>query len=299
LPWLLWGVSACSNILGISGYEIDPSLDQPSGGSGVILSGGAPTEAGASGAGEGGAPAGDGGAAAAGASPAAGAAGEPPVVNGCQSDDECDDTIDCTQDSCLPDGTCEHLADSDRCDASNCESCLLGIGCVAGPKHLQQLLGDPQFDSGGNHWKEDGGPLILSDSRALSSPNLVQFGPAAPDATETLYGDVYQSLRIPAGTAALSLTLNYRFAPSDREPPDDEYAVAALYLHNATTPFTQFHSFPGTDPAQPTWKQVTYKAPPDDVARMVGKDFTFDLVAHAFGGEYWFDDLQLDATICE
>jgi hypothetical protein len=104
---------------------------------------------------------------------------------------------------------------------------------------------------------------------------------------------------MPPGIAALSLTLNYRFTPGSREPPEEEYAVAALYERNASMPFTEFHQFMGTDAAQATWKQVTYKASQAQVARMVGKDFTFDLVAHSFDGAYLFDNLQLDATVCQ
>ncbi len=230
---------------------------------------------------------------------AAGAAGTPPAISGCQSDRECDDTIVCTIDRCAPDGQCQHEPATARCDAGNCETCMAGIGCVAGPKQVKQFLLDPNFDAPASAWKQDGGTLIVESPLALSCPNLVQLGPAAPDATKALYGDVYQAITMPKGIAALSLTLDYRFSPGARETPEEEYAVAALYERSAVSPFTEFHQFMGTDPAQPTWKRVTYDAPQTEVARMGGRDFTFDLVAHSFDGVYLFDNLQLDATFCQ
>lgn len=306
LPWSLAGVAACSNIIGISSYEIDPSLDPPDAPPGGER--GEPGDGGRANAGEGGTrSAGEGGAGgtslggtgAVGA--AAGAAGEPPVVHGCQSDLACDDTIDCTLDACLPSGECEHTSSTERCDPSNCEVCTAGIGCVAGPMRTVQLLADPQFDAGTSDWEQDGVALLGKDTRALSSPNLLQLGPAPPGSTETEYADVFQAVTIPKGIAALALTLSYRFTPGARQPspPDDEYAVVALYQRNALTPFTEFHEFDGTAPAQATWKRATYKAPYAEVSRMVGKSFTFDLVAHALDGVFLFDDLQLDATVCE
>jgi len=307
--WLLLTPVACSNILGISSYEIDPRLDPSStgpGGAAPLEDGGAPTtdqsagagDSSASGAGTVGGSASE-GAAGAGAG-TGGVAGEPPVASGCQSDDECDDTIDCTVDSCLAGGECEHLPSPSLCDSANCEVCTLGIGCVAGPQTQVQLLTDPRFDDSTSGWKQDGGTLIIQDARAISSPNLVQLGPVAPDATETGYGDVYQTVKIPPGTAALSLTLNFRFTRGLRTPSnDEEYVVAALYQRNATSPTVEFHQFLGTDAAQPTWKQVTYKASPAQVARLLDKDLTFDLVARSFDGEYLFDDLKLDATVCQ
>jgi hypothetical protein len=157
LPWLLLSACACSNIIGISSYEIEPALDPANGGSdagSVSGEAGNPAEslAGAGGAGEGGGPSASGAVAA-----AAGAAGEPPVVSGCQSDAECDDTIDCTVDTCLPSGECEQLPDTQLCDAGNCETCTAGIGCVAGPQEKKQLLMDPKFDAATSAWKQDGG----------------------------------------------------------------------------------------------------------------------------------------------
>lgn len=299
VPWLLLSACACSNIIGISSYEIDPRLDPANGGSDAGSSGEAGDRtgnglAGVGGAGDGGSSVGSGA-----IGGAAGAAGEPAVASGCRNDAECDDTIECTVDTCLPSGECEQLPDTQSCDAGNCEICTAGIGCVAGPQEKKQLLMDPKFDAMTSAWKQTGGPSIVESSLALSSPNLVQLGPAAADATEALYSDVFQAIKVPPGIAALSLTLNYRFTPGARKPPEGEYAVAALYERSADTPFTEFHQFIGTDAAQPTWKQVTYRAPRSQVARMAGKDFTFDLVAHSFDGVYLFDNVQLDATVCQ
>lgn len=296
-------VGACSNLIGLSGYEIDPRLDAARGGTSASGSSSGGTsgsdvagEAGAGGAVEGGA--GSGGREPLGGE--AGSAGEPPVGLGCQNDAACDDTIDCTVDSCLPSGECEHSADSERCDAANCETCTLGIGCVAGPKQVVQLLGDPKFDEAVSGWTQDsdGGPRILPSALSLSSPNVLQLGPAADDATDLEYSDIYQTLRVPAGSVALTLSLSYQFARGVLAP-QDEYAVIAVYRRNATDPFAEFHQFKGSAADQATWKQVTYSAPFEEVQSMVGKDLTFDLVAHSADGVYLFDNLQLDATLCQ
>ena len=62
-----------------------------------------------------------------------------PVADGavrCQEAEQCDDGIDCTRDSCGPDGTCANLADSARCsDGVFCngnEICNPEQGCVPG-----------------------------------------------------------------------------------------------------------------------------------------------------------------------
>jgi hypothetical protein len=293
----------CSNIIGISGYEIDPALDpkSPDVRGGSANAAGQPndvSEAGASGAPEGGTSGSGGGGGTGAVSSEAGAAGETAAEpRDCESADDCDDTIDCTDDSCSDAGECEHVPNTERCDPSNCETCRAGIGCVAGPKQVTQLLKDPKFDESTSGWTQDGSNLIVSSALAISSPSLVQLGPAAADASEPLYSDVYQRVTIPAGTVALSLTFNFRFTPGQKTPKD-EFAVLALYEPRSVNPFVAFYEFSGKDPSQPTWKQVTYKAPRAKVSRMLGKDFTFDLVAESFDGVYSFDNLQLDATIC-
>ena len=320
--WLLLGAGACSNLIGVSGYKIDPSLDDDAGGSAGTSHGGTssttdggdpPVGGGGSGdttaAGEpnGGSDPGGGSATMAGAPPdggSNGAAGEPPVLSGCQGAEDCDDTIDCTVDSCDA-GECVHTADTTLCDASNCEACVAGVDCMAGAKSTSQLLLDPNFDDATSGWKiyvDPDDPAtsahIETNPVALSSPKVARLGPAAADASEYLYGDLYQNVSMPPKLVAVSLTLSYRFTPGAKNT-DEEYVAAALYKKNAVDPFSLFHRFDGDSAAQTTWKSVTYKAPQDEVAGMVGKQFTFDLVAHSFDGVYLFDNVRLEATVCQ
>lgn len=312
-PWPVLAVGACSNIIGISSYEIDPALDPDQGGTSAILQGGA-GEAGAPSMEGGGATslggggetttggeAGSGGSSSPGGSGTvagdAGSAGEAPTT-GCQNAKDCDDGIDCTVDACSTSGSCTHSPSDTRCDATNCESCQSGIGCVAGPKQSLQLLLDPNFDQDAGDWQENEPGYVVSNAQALSSPKLVKIGPAPANAADYTYGDIYQYVTMPDKLATLSLTLNYRFTPGVKDPAN-EYVVVALYELSGVEPYTQFHEFYGDDPAQTTWKSATYKASKDEVSGMAGQDFTFDLVAHSFDGVYLFDSFTLDATVCQ
>lgn len=302
---LIAAVGACSNIIGLSEIDIDPGLDgsggksttggkstagdsvipeggMPDGGksSGGKSSGGAP-EAGKSGGGD----AGD------------GAGGEPP--SGCQRAADCDDEIDCTVDSCV-NGACSHTPDDSVCSGDNCETCRAGIGCVAGQKTTKQLLLDPGFDLSAGDWVDSSSdvPNIVAGADAPSSPNLVKIGPGEANATELQYSDVFQAITIPERTVALSLSLSYRFTPGTKDKAD-EYVTAALYALDSVKPAKQFHSFDGDEPAQSTWRAVSYNATPSDLLELAGNDYTFDLVGYSWLATYWLDDVQLTATVCE
>lgn len=146
------GLSACSTIIGVSDYEIDPSLGvvdktsggDDSGGKGPLVEAGAGGEntSGKGGVGGLGGVASTGGMADTGGM--AGMGGEP--IGGCQVAGDCDDTIDCTADTCSASHECVHTPKDTACDASSCETCQAGIGCVASAKKTMQLLADPSFD---------------------------------------------------------------------------------------------------------------------------------------------------------
>lgn len=301
-------LGACSNIIGVSEIEIDPSLDgeggsggtggssqggKSSGGSTVIPDAGEPN-GGTAGAPQGGTSSGGtsgGGTAGAGE---AGAGGEP--TSGCPND--CDDEITCTIDECLPSGECRHTADDTACTASACESCVAGIGCVAGPKKTENLLLDGGFDDGRGDWDDASPANIVADATAPSPPNSLKLGPAAANAIDYLYADIFQWVTIPERIVALDMEVTYQFVPGMKNV-DEEYAVIALYPEGEIDPFTQFHEFEGADAAQPTWKTVTFSAPASEVRQMGGLDFSFDFVGHSFDGVYRFDNVKLNATYCE
>src|SRR4051812_33112227 len=116
-------LGACSNIIGVSSYEIDPSLDDGSGGSNTTA--GKTSEAGSKGT-DGGGPSESAGGddtgghnvAGATASGEAGGAGEPSAGE-CKTAVDCDDTIDCTTDTCSR-GACVHTPKDTLCDGSLC-----------------------------------------------------------------------------------------------------------------------------------------------------------------------------------
>jgi hypothetical protein len=301
-------LGACSNIIGLSSYDIDPSLDaggsagktmtgdagEPTGGThNMTNAGGEPT---------GGSPMMNAGGEPTGGSTMMGDAGMAgmPITGGCQSAKDCDDTIDCTTDTCGANGECQHAPKDTLCDSSLCETCQAGIGCVAGPKTTMQLLADPNFDLDTGDWDDSGSDVanIMVVAAAQSGTRAAKFGPAPKNATEQQYSDVLQWVSIPKGTVALTLKGYYKLTPGTDTPADD-YLVAALYEDGAIKPFTQLHSFEATAGAQPNWKAFTYSAPKSEVAMMGGNDYTFDLVAHVWDTVFHFDSLELNATVCQ
>ena len=316
-------LGACSNIIGISSYEIDPTLGEGgdgsnsagtasaggsthSGGKGSVIEAGAPAggdDTGVAGTstagGSGAAGKSTGGSSATGTAGAGVGVGGDPTPSGCQTADDCDDTVDCTTDTCKA-GVCAHAPKDTLCDASLCETCQAGIGCVAGDTTTTQLLLDPNFDLLTGDWDESGsdGTNVMTVSMAQSGTKAAKFGPAPADATEQDYSDLLQYVTIPKGTIALTLTGYYKLAPGTTLPSKD-YLVAAFYEDGGTKPFTQFHSFAATSGVQTTWKMFSYTAPKADVLTMGGTEYTFDLVAHVWDTVFHIDSLQLNATLCK
>jgi hypothetical protein len=328
-------LGACSNIIGISNYEIDPALDESAGatsiGSGgklgsagkpAVLEGGAP--AGGDGAGIGGdlmaggmasggtenggmASAGteNGGSGSAGAPLGGdGAGGDPTIPTGCVSSKDCDDTIDCTTDTCLANGQCGHAPKDDLCDSTRCETCTVGIGCVAGPLKEEQVLVDPNFDAPDGDWDGSDSDItnVVVNAAAQSPTRIAKFGPAASNATKYQYGDLLQYVTLPKGVVGLTVTGYYKLTPTKILHPDDpdDYVTLGFYdLNGGTLPVVQFHTFEGSGAAQTAWKQFTYTAPKDEVAKVLdGGDFSFDIVARAYSA-FQFDTMTLTTTTCQ
>lgn len=303
-------LGACQSIIGVSDYEIDRSLDEDGGGS--RSDAGKPSGAPHSGAG--GQDAGNGsadpqergghdsgGRAAAGAPNTA--SGDAGSSSGCMNAPDCDDGVDCTEDSCSDDGSCEHVANTALCMPSNdeCVTCQLGIGCVVDTSTVRQLLLDPAFDAQSDDWIESSDNFpnnIFVEAGAQSPPRIAKFGPAPVNATEEEYADLLQHVTIPDNTVNLKLTGYYQLAPGTKQPTSD-YVVAAFYEIGEREPFSQFHEWAGSSGAQATWTIFSYEAPRDEVRLMWGQDYTFDFVAHTFDSVYRFDTLSLEATICE
>ena len=304
-------VSACSNIIGVSSYEIDPALDEASGGkngkeptAGTTSEGGDGTAGSDSPGGKGGTTGGKGSAGSTTAGTSAG--GEPPGPD-CTTAAQCDDEIDCTTDSCNA-GECVHTPKDALCDGTQCETCMVGIGCVAGPKDVIQLLENPSFDLSTNDWDMSGDSgEIATLNGAHSGTKVAHFGPAPANATEQGYGDALQWVTIPEGTVALNLTGWYRANTKTTCRPEcdayedtvEDYVVAAFYEDGATRPFSQFHSFEASNSAAAMFKMFSYTAPKADVKNMAGNEYSFDLVAVVWDSEYYFDTLQLNATVCQ
>jgi hypothetical protein len=257
---------ACSNIIGVSELEIDPSLgvagSGASSGSGGTSSGGTSSggtssggtssggtssggdstlpEAGETSGGAAGSSAqggtSTGGGAGAGTSGDAGAGGEPP--SGCRDASDCDDQIACTDDTCLPNGECRNTADDTACTAATgkCTSCRPGIGCVdfePAQKDLELLL-DPKFDELTGDWQEFSDvDAVSSDAAAQSGTHSVFFSAAPANATETRFFDVAQIVHIPAGTIKLTASGWYKmlWAPEEKpeRPRSDEYVTLTLF----------------------------------------------------------------------
>jgi hypothetical protein len=325
-------LGACSNIIGISSYEIDPSLGNSSGGSHAgskNMSGGEPStpvggdDSGGStstgGKPAGGSSSGSGGSGTVAAGEAGMSSAGEPSTGECKTAADCDDTIDCTTDTCSA-GACVHTPKNTLCDSTMCQTCKAGIGCVAGPKTIVQLLEDPGFDilPATGDWDESSsdGVNIVTNVAAQSPTKSAQFGPGpsvGTDLDNQQYSDVYQYLTIPVGTVAINLTGFYKLTAGANSPKDDYLLTAFFQVEcpdpdvdpnadpdcSLTKPFTEFHSFRGTTGATTTWKAFSYSAPKADVAKMGGVDYTFDLVAHVWDTEFQLDSLQMNATVCQ
>ena len=163
-----------------------------------------------------------------------------------------------------------------------------------------QLLLDPNFDLATNDWDESGsdGVNLVTLAGAQTGTKVAQFGPGDITAEEQDYSDLLQWVTIPERTVALTFTGYYKLTPGTFKVADD-YVVAAFYEDGAIKPFTQFHSFEATAGAQAAWKAFTYNAPKDDVLKMGGTEYTFDLVAHVWETVFQFDSVQLNATVCQ
>lgn len=292
--------AACQTLIGLDDYQIDGSLDQEAtaggaGGAGTSANAGEP----AGGEPAGGAP--NAGQPAIGGSGGDGSAGEPSLPE-CTRASDCDDTIDCTIDSCNPSGQCVHEADDSAClpEANECVSCRLGIGCVARPVVVEELLLDPAFDLGEGDWTEDSDSfarLIYADASAHSAPSFAQLGPAPKGVVEE-YADLYQYVSIPQGTQSITLSGYYQLSPGTQRPTQD-LAVAALYESGTGDYALLWHVWEGINPAQSSWKEFSYTASRDELEALTGGPYTFDLLSYTADTVFRFDSLSLRATVCE
>jgi hypothetical protein len=318
-------MSACSSLLGISDYEIDPSLDpqggQPGGGSAMDAGGeaGAPPRQG-----DGGAPSGTAG--------TPGSAGETPGASGASEGGSggsaqagtggtggsgggcnpasCDDEIECTVDSCGDDGKCVHTPDSGLCDADNdeCVTCDALIGCVATPATKTQLLADPNLDLAQGDWTEDiqdsEQPFIINpDPAAHSAPNSAWWLAADPLADIQAYADLMQVISLPPKVKSLRVTGFYQQTKGLIAPSDD-YAVAGLYRGN--TKLIEFHTWSASSAPRATWTGFEYWAKPAELASLLqtlqttpSAVITFDIYGYVWDSTFRYDTLSLDAFTCE
>ncbi|RYZ01863.1 MAG: hypothetical protein EOO73_34120 [Myxococcales bacterium] len=325
---LVAAAGACSNIIGVSELEIDPSLDSPGeGGSGGTSSGGKSAGGkssggssvipqagedggGAAGTSQGGTPAGGApGGGDGGLSGEGGIGGEP--TTGCPTD--CDDEIACTVDTCLPSGKCKHTADDTACSAAagKCTSCQLGIGCVDSEpveKDVELLL-DGNFDEQSGDWQQFGdADAILPDATAQSGSHSAYFSAAPLDAEEPAFIDITQLVYIPPGTIKLTASGWYKmiWAPAEDvlRPRSDEYVTLTLWsLADNDGDYTRYHDFDQWDadqgPAQTAWKSFTYDAPKSVLSKIQDLEVTLDLVSETWDTTYYFDTLSLKMSVCE
>lgn len=307
--------AACSNIIGVSDIEIDPSLDA-AGSGGASTSGGkssggtsALPDAGEESGGVAGTPSGgtsSGGSA--GQAGEGGSGGEPPV-GGCEPAD-CDDEIDCTVDKC-EDGACVHTADDAACTAApgKCTSCKTGIGCVEYAPVEQELLLDANFDEESGDWQDfSDGVVVLPDAMAQSGTHSVYLGVAPVDATEMNFSVLSQPVYVPPRTIKLQASGWYKVLWAAEEkagrPRTDEYTTLTLFSVGTDdegdyTRYVDFHQWDADDGAQTTWKSFSYDASKAVLSKVQDLEITLDLVAETWDTAYYFDTLSLKASVCE
>jgi hypothetical protein len=294
---------ACQSIIGISSYDIDPTLDGDTTG-GVATEGGAESTGGNSdggsildaGAGEGGDNEAPRGGSDTGGAPSGGGS------DGCTKPDDCDDGIDCTVETCS-EGACTSTPETTLCAAANdeCVTCLAGIGCVLGDRVVEELLLDPSFDAVAGDWVEYSDNFagnVFVEEGAQSGASIARFGPAPPGAAKQEYADLLQNVTIPDNTISLRFSGYYKLAPGNEKPSAD-YVVAALFEIDDLDPYTTFHRWAGNSGANAAWTAFSYEAERADIQPMWGVEYTFDLVAHTWDSVYRFDTLSLKATVCQ
>jgi hypothetical protein len=314
LVWLALGLgAACSNIIGISDYEIDPGLDPQKDGDGGSGHEGGSSNHGVSAAPNAGHVSEGGESPSSGGSPSSagsGQAGEPVRSDGgaggaapreCTPAD-CNDEIDCTVDSCDEDGACLHTADTSLCDADEdeCLVCQVGIGCVAGEMVTQELLLDPAFDEPAGDWIEDiryteQASIITEDSAADSGGYSAWYLGVLDTATRQSYLDLLQYVTIPPNTKQLRLSGTYELYNGVKAPNDD-YVVAGLF--DGADEMLEFHQWTGDDPAASPWTAFEYFAPPAVLGDVLGLEVTFDIYGYSWDSEFYFDTLSLEASVC-
>jgi hypothetical protein len=306
--WLLLSVTlgACSNIIGISGYEIDPSLDPDSGEAGEPGEGGTGADAGSS----------------SGGTTSGGQAGEAPggatsVVGGAHQGgdggagtcaERCDDEITCTVDSCDDDGECLNTPDSALCDedADECATCEAGIGCVTRDATTLELLANPSFDATPKIWRElleyTEQTLIIETDQFAETPDYSAYFGALADpesADDQAYAGIYQTIAIPEGTKQLRVTGFYEVYPGLYLPSMDDLTVALYEIGVASSPAVLFHTWTADDGEIGPWAAFEYLAPAAQLASVVGTNVTFDVFAYTWDSSFYVDSLSLQATVCE
>jgi hypothetical protein len=216
---------------------------------------------------------------------------------------DCDDDIDCTVDSCDEEGACRHTADTSLCDVDDdeCVVCRVGIGCVAGEMITQELLLDGTFDELTGEWREEildtmQEAIVNSDGAADSGDYSAWFHGDGATATEQGYLDLLQYVTIPPNAKALRLTGVYELWNGTLTPEQD-YAVAGLFT--GQTEVLEFHTWRGDDLAASPWTAFEYAASPSKLAQVLGKEVTFDIYAHTWDSEFYFDTLSLEVSVCE
>ncbi len=332
--WVLMLLGACSNIIGISSYEIDPSLGEGEGGkaaTGGGSKGGGPSHAGdatsggSSHAGDatggesiGGSvvtPSGGKGGDSGGTNGVAGQAdggqaGAPP--SGCAVKADCNDTIDCTVDTCNPDGTCTHAPDQTACTpaAGNCAVCTAGIGCVETPGKVAELLLDPGFDLKSGDWIDyrDGLPVsIVTDATAHTPGNSVRFGPTGNNATMQGFVNLSQQITIPKNAVSLVASGYFKLTPGVvgglQRDANEDYATMTLFsLVDASSNFTRYvdyNRWDGFDVPQAVWKAFSYTTSKKVLELVRDQDVTLDLLSETWDSRFLFDSLSLKVTTCE
>ena len=75
------------------------------------------------------------------------------------------------------------------------------------------------------------------------------------------------------------------------------WRVAGLFT--GQTEVLEFHTWRGDDLAASPWTAFEYAAPQSKLAQLLGKEFTFDIYAHTWDSEFYFDTLSLEVSLCE
>lgn len=236
------------------------------------------------------------------------------VVVECETDSDCDDGVDCTEEACTEDQVCSYTTNHSECtdsgDACVPNLCGVEIGCreVDISKSVE-LLSNGNLDSDTDDWMMTSvnyDRVIFADDyvprlTAHSPPNVAWLGggEANPDEQNSLS----QRVHVPAGTTTLELSFAYQIHAEDLP---DNHNQSQIYLRATEASQTDREILTFYNQDKPledetldwTWSEYGTTL---DGTEWAGSDVILEFTGTGIDGytHFFYDSISLIATVCE